>query len=82
MKEQLAPARDLPNVADVRVLGAIGVIEMDHRVSADQAHGLAHEMGVFLRPFGHNIYCMPPFITSDDELTAICDGMLRLAREL
>jgi adenosylmethionine---8-amino-7-oxononanoate aminotransferase len=82
LTEQLATARDLPNVADVRVLGAIGVIEMDHRISADQAHGLAHDMGVFLRPFGHNIYCMPPFVTSDEELTSICDGMLRLAREL
>lgn len=82
LKEQLAPARNLPNVADVRVLGAIGVIEMDHHVSADQAHGLAQDMGVFLRPFGRNVYCMPPFVTSDAELTSICDGMLRLAREL
>lgn len=82
MRQELAPARDLPNVEEVRVLGAIGVIKMDHVVSADEAHGLAKEMGVFLRPFGNNIYCMPPFVTSEDELSQICAGMLKLARVL
>ena len=82
MERELAPARDLPNVRDVRVLGAIGVIEMNHRVSADEAHARAKEMGVFLRPFGHNIYCMPPFVTDPDSLGRITAGMLRLAREL
>ncbi|GAA6193665.1 adenosylmethionine--8-amino-7-oxononanoate transaminase [Phaeobacter sp. NW0010-22] len=82
MTQELAPARDLPNVADVRVLGAIGVIEMKHRVSADEAHALAREVGVFLRPFGTNIYTMPPFIASPDEISKICAGMLHLARVL
>ena len=82
LKAELAPARALPGVADVRVLGAIGVIEMDHSVSADTANGMAREMGVFLRPFGRNIYAMPPFVTSSDELTLITDAMLRMARLL
>lgn len=82
LRDELAPARDLPNVADVRVLGAIGVIEMKHQVSAEQAHALVPEMGVYLRPFGHNIYTMPPFITDADDLSRITAGMLRLAEVL
>jgi adenosylmethionine-8-amino-7-oxononanoate aminotransferase len=82
METELAPARDFDGVADVRVLGGIGVIEMKHRVSADAAHARACEMGVFLRPFGTNIYTMPPFVTSPDQLSEITAGMLRLAQEL
>ncbi|MEX5564388.1 adenosylmethionine--8-amino-7-oxononanoate transaminase [Pseudophaeobacter sp. 1A16562] len=82
MQAELAPARDLPGVRDVRVLGAIGVIEMDHPVSADDAHALAPDTGVFLRPFGHNIYTMPPFISTPEQLSAVTAAMLRLARVL
>ena len=76
----LAPARALPGVADVRVLGAIGVIEMDHAISADIAHGFARQTGVYLRPFGRNIYAMPPFVTSADEVSQITAAMILLAR--
>ncbi len=82
MVAELESARRSPNVADVRVLGGIGVIEMKHSVSADAAHARAKAMGVFLRPFGKNIYTMPPFVTTPDELSRITAGMLRLAREL
>ncbi|MDW4549095.1 adenosylmethionine--8-amino-7-oxononanoate transaminase [Defluviimonas sp. D31] len=82
MQAELAPARALPGVADVRVLGAIGVIEMDHAVSADLAHGHCRELGVFLRPFGRNIYAMPPFVTTPDDLSRITGGMLALAKVL
>ncbi|MEV8466049.1 adenosylmethionine--8-amino-7-oxononanoate transaminase [Fluviibacterium sp. DFM31] len=82
LRAELAPARALPGVADVRVLGAIGVIEMDHVVSADIAHGHCKEMGVFLRPFGKKIYTMPPFVTSPDELRQITAAMLHLAKVL
>ena len=75
----LAPARALPGVADVRVLGAIGVIEMDHAISADIAHSYARETGVYLRPFGRNIYAMPPFTTSPGEMAQITAAMMRLA---
>ncbi|MEP3524352.1 MAG: adenosylmethionine--8-amino-7-oxononanoate transaminase [Hyphomicrobiales bacterium] len=82
MTEQLAPARTLPHVKDVRVLGAMGVIEMDHQINADKAHPLCKELGVWLRPFGHNIYCMPPFIISKDELSKVCAAMCHLAKVL
>ncbi|MCX8955239.1 adenosylmethionine--8-amino-7-oxononanoate transaminase [Ruegeria sp. NA] len=79
MKVELAPARNLPGVADVRVLGAIGVIEMDERVDPSIAHGLAAETGVWLRPFARNIYCMPPYVISSDELSRVTSAMLALA---
>ncbi|WP_417699759.1 adenosylmethionine--8-amino-7-oxononanoate transaminase [Pseudophaeobacter sp.] len=82
LQQELAPARALSKVRDVRVLGAIGVIEMQQPVSADAAHALAPEMGVFLRPFGKNIYTMPPFITTPAQLSKITAGMLRLAQDL
>ena len=82
LNKGLAPARSLPNVKNVRVLGAIGVIEMAYMVSADAAHPLCKELGVWLRPFGHNIYCMPPFIINDDELSQVCRAMCHLAKVL
>ena len=79
---ELSPARALPGVGNVRVLGAIGVIEMDHPVSADKAHAYSRDTGVFLRPFGRNIYTMPPFVTTKAELSQITTAMLHLARVL
>lgn len=75
----LAPARSLPGVADVRVLGAIGVIEMKGTADTAAAHRTARETGVYLRPFGCNIYAMPPFITPPEALDQIIAAMLALA---
>ncbi|WP_170552001.1 adenosylmethionine--8-amino-7-oxononanoate transaminase [Ruegeria atlantica] len=80
MTHELALARNLPGVADVRVLGAIGVIEMEGRVDPSVAHGLALETGVWLRPFARNIYCMPPYIISSDELSRVTSAMVSLVR--
>ncbi|WP_424831474.1 adenosylmethionine--8-amino-7-oxononanoate transaminase [Ruegeria sp.] len=77
---ELAPAKGLPGVADVRVLGAIGVIEMETHVDPSIAHRRAAETGVWLRPFGRNIYCMPPFVISPDELSRVTAAMFALAR--
>jgi len=83
LSRDLAPARDLPGVVDVRVLGAIGVIEMAGEVDPSVAHGLAPETGVWLRPHGRNIYCMPPFVISSQELRQVTQAMVALAgREL
>ena len=74
----LHPLRDKPGVADVRVLGAIGVVEMDADVDMAQATAAALSAGVWLRPFGRLVYTMPPYICNDDELTAICQAIARI----
>ncbi len=80
MQHELEPARNIPGVADVRVLGAIGVIEMDAWVDPSVAHTRAPQSGVWLRPFAHNIYCMPPYVISPDELSSVTAAMVALAR--
>ncbi|WP_109311053.1 adenosylmethionine--8-amino-7-oxononanoate transaminase [Ruegeria sp. AU67] len=80
MKQELAPARELPGVADVRVLGAIGVIEMEQWVDPAVAHALAPDTGVWLRPFARNIYCMPPYIISANELSRVTSAMISLVK--
>jgi adenosylmethionine-8-amino-7-oxononanoate aminotransferase len=77
--EGLQPARDLPGVSDVRVLGAIGVVEMEDPVPADTARAVIMEHGVWLRPFGRLLYTMPPYITDDADLHAICTAMVTMA---
>ncbi|MEO8693776.1 MAG: adenosylmethionine--8-amino-7-oxononanoate transaminase [Acidimicrobiales bacterium] len=71
----LAPARSLPGVVDVRVLGAIGVIETERPLPMEliQEHLVAR--GVWLRPFGRLLYTMPPYIIDDDDLGAVTSAM-------
>ncbi|MFQ6393928.1 adenosylmethionine--8-amino-7-oxononanoate transaminase [Nocardia sp. KC 131] len=71
----LAPLRELPGVSEVRVLGAIGVIELDHPVDMRTATDAAVSAGVWLRPFRNLIYTMPPFISSAEDVAAITAGM-------
>jgi adenosylmethionine---8-amino-7-oxononanoate aminotransferase len=78
----LAPARDLAGVADVRVLGAIGVIEMREPVDMRVATSTAIEHGLWLRPFRNLVYAMPPFTCTPDEVESIGSGMVAVARAL
>ncbi|WP_245985305.1 aminotransferase class III-fold pyridoxal phosphate-dependent enzyme, partial [Streptomyces tateyamensis] len=71
LREGLAGAAGLPGVADVRVLGAIGVVQLDHPVDVAAATAAATREGVWLRPFRDLIYTMPPYVTGDDDLAAI-----------
>ena len=79
LRQGLARARALPGVADVRVLGAIGVIEMRTPVDMARVHAFCAQSGVWLRPFGRLLYCMPPFVTTEAELARICEAMVEIA---
>ncbi|MGW5050136.1 adenosylmethionine--8-amino-7-oxononanoate transaminase [Actinokineospora sp. NPDC004072] len=75
----LKPARDLPGVRDVRVLGAIGVVQLDHPVDMATATRAAVDAGVWLRPFRDLIYTMPPFISTSDDVATIAAGVVAAA---
>jgi adenosylmethionine-8-amino-7-oxononanoate aminotransferase len=71
LREQLQWCRDLPGIADVRVLGAIGVVETVDPVDMRQLQPALIDRGAWVRPFGRLVYTMPPYIASDDDLTTI-----------
>ena len=82
LRSGLAAASALPGVADVRVLGAIGVIEMHRPVDLKIATPAALEHGLWLRPFRNLVYAMPPYICTPDEIDQITAGMVAVARVL
>ena len=71
MEQGLAPCRDLPGVNDVRVIGAIGVVEMDRIANLSALRARFIEEGVFIRPFGNVIYLTPAFTISADQLDTV-----------
>ncbi len=77
LRQGLEPCRQRSNVADVRLLGAIGVVELHRPVDMALIQKQFVEKGVWVRPFGRLVYLMPPFIIRDEELaqltTAVCD---------
>ncbi|MFE7580719.1 adenosylmethionine--8-amino-7-oxononanoate transaminase [Streptomyces gardneri] len=75
LRDGLAPVADLPGVKDVRVCGAIGVVQLDHDVDMAAATRAAVGAGVWLRPFRDLIYTMPPYVTGDEDLARICAGV-------
>jgi adenosylmethionine---8-amino-7-oxononanoate aminotransferase len=76
----LEPARALPSVTDVRVKGAIGVIECDRPVDLAIATPTALDRGVWLRPFRNLVYAMPPFICTPGEIAQVASAMVEVAR--
>jgi len=84
----LAPCRALPTVADVRVMGAIGVVELKNEVDLVSIQADFVDHGVWLRPFGRLVYTMPPYVMDNDELafltrqmSAVIAGMPRDERD-
>lgn len=83
MKEKLAPAKKLPNVRDVRVLGGIGVIETEQYVDCGEFQKRCVAEGVWIRPFGHNCYIMPPYLAvSDSQVERLCEALVKLVAGL
>ena len=82
----LEPARELPGVTDVRVLGAIGVVELDDDVDVAAATAAAVARGVWLRPFRDLIYTMPPYVIGEEDwrrsTAAVVDAAARAASPL
>ena len=81
LRTLLAPARDLDGVADVRVLGSIGVVEMKRPVDVGRFQKKCVERGIWVRPFGRNVYVMPPYVISDSDLATLTRQMLEILEE-
>jgi adenosylmethionine-8-amino-7-oxononanoate aminotransferase len=80
LRTGLAPAADLPGIADVRVLGAIGVVQLDRPVDMAAATQAAVAHGVWLRPFRDLIYTMPPYISTEADVSLITAAVVAAAQ--
>lgn len=80
IKEEIAPAAAFDNVADVRVLGTIGVIEMKEPVDVGEFQKECVDRGVWIRPFGRNVYIMPPYVITDSQLRYLISQMLEIVK--
>ncbi|WP_432696386.1 adenosylmethionine--8-amino-7-oxononanoate transaminase [Marinobacterium sp. YM272] len=82
LKERLAPAAELSNVAEVRALGAIGVVELHQGVSLAEIQPLFVDAGVWVRPFGKLVYVMPPYVMSNADLATLCSAIIDVLGQL
>ncbi|WP_296056934.1 adenosylmethionine--8-amino-7-oxononanoate transaminase [uncultured Amphritea sp.] len=81
LKQGLAPCAELDSVTEVRCLGAIGVVEMKQPVVTADIQPLFVKRGIWIRPFGKQVYVMPPYVMSDKDLQTLTAGMCDVIRE-
>lgn len=81
LRQGLAPCAGLPGVADVRVLGGIGVVETTEPVPVPLLQAFFVERGVWIRPFGRLIYLMPPYVTQPEDLARLCEVVVDAVRQ-
>ncbi len=77
LESGLSPARDLPGVSDVRVLGAIGVVELEQPCDMAVLQPRLVDEGAWVRPFGRLVYTMPPYISTESDLAAVTGAIVR-----
>ena len=82
LKKGLAACREMDNVTDVRVLGAIGVVELNEPVDMKSMTEKFVEAGVWIRPFGKQVYLMPPFVISDEEVESLTAAVTAVISEM
>ena len=80
LERGLSPCRELPGVRDVRVLGAIGVVEVDKPVNMAVLQDFFVSRGVWVRPFNRNVYLMPPYCIEPEVLAALTDAIRHAVR--
>ena len=82
LQAELAQCRELDNVTDVRILGAIGVVEVDQPVDMHVVPHWFVQQGVWIRPFGRLIYIMPPYVIEPEDLSQLTDAICHVAAKL
>ena len=82
LADELEPCRALSAVADVRVMGAIGVVELHEPVDMSVVQPAFVEEGIWIRPFGELVYTMPPYTIESEDLSLLTRGIRRVVEAL